>query len=277
MEISPDIWTQIDAVGQWLGGASLLHNIIFCILWLIVGRISAQVTRSAFLKLERLEKIPAQVSHLLSKMCVTVVWFIFLMLALSAMEVDVMSILGAAGVLGVAIGFASQTSLSNVICGIFIISERSIKLGDYISVDGHEGTVESINLLAVQLRQVDNSLIRVPNQNLIQSPVTNITGDAMRRCDLTLGLDYTTDLDLVKATLMELVEKQELFVADPAPAVFFLEFADSTLNVRIGAWCKTEDYHNVRYTFAKQILDTFAAKGISMSFPCRTIYQAKQP
>ncbi len=273
MDISSEFWTKLEAVGQWLGGADTLYNILFFLLWLIVGKFAAQLTRHAFVSLER--RIPAQVCRLLSKICVTLVWFIFLMLALSAIEVDVMSILGAAGVLGVAIGFASQTSLSNLICGIFIISEQRVKLGDYISVGGCEGTVESINLLAVELRQIDNALVRVPNQTLVQSPVINITGSSMRRCDLTLGLDYTSDLDVVKATLLDLVEKEELFLQDPAPVIQFLEFADSTLNVRVGAWCETADYQTVRYEFARNILAAFKAKNISMAFPSRTIYQAK--
>lgn len=274
MDISSECWTKLEAIAQWLGGADTLYNIMFCLLWIIVGKFAAKLTRHAFAKLE--SRIPVQVCRLLSKICVTLVWFIFLMLALSAIDVDVMSILGAAGVLGVAIGFASQTSLSNLICGIFIISEQRVKLGDYISVGGCEGTVESINLLAVELRQIDNALVRVPNQNLVQSPMTNITGSSMRRCDLTLGLDYTSDLDLVKSTLLDLVEKEELFLNTPAPVVQFLEFADSTLNVRVGAWCKTADYQTVRYEFARNILAAFKANNISMAFPTRTVYQANE-
>lgn len=274
--IIAELTKHLESFLRAIGGVSTIYNMVFFIMWLVVGRFATQLIRHAFIKLEKTQRLPIQINQLLRKVCTTLVWFIFLTLALSAINVDVVSILGAAGVLGVAIGFASQTSLSNVICGIFIISERGIKLGDYIKVDGCEGTVESINLMAVQLRQVDNSLIRVPNQNLIQNPVTNITGNSMRRCDMTLGLDYTSDLDLVKSTLMEVVKKQERFLDDPAPAVFFLEFADSTLNVRVGAWCKTEHYHAARYAFAKEILAAFDAKGISMAFPCRTIYQAKQ-
>ncbi|MFI3243632.1 MAG: mechanosensitive ion channel family protein [Akkermansia sp.] len=206
----------------------------------------------------------------------TFIWFIVLMLMLSTIDVDVMSILGAAGVMGVAIGFASQTSLSNVICGIFIVSEQSVKLGDYIRVDGCEGTVESINLLSVHLRQIDNSLIRVPNQNLVQNPMTNITGSKMRRCDFTLGLDYDSDIELAKKVLLDLVEEEKLFLHEPAPVVQFLTFADSTLNVRVGAWCNTSDYQSVRYKFAKNILAAFKANNISMAFPSRTIYQAKE-
>ncbi len=273
MDISSEFWTKLEAIGQWLGGADTMYNVLFFLLWLIAGKFAAQITRHAFVQLEK--RIPVQVCRLLSKISVTMVWFLFLMLALSAIQVDVMSILGAAGVLGVAIGFASQTSLSNLICGIFIISEQRVKLGDYISVGGCEGTVESINLLAVELRQIDNALVRVPNQNLVQSPMINITGSTTRRCDLTLGLDYTTDLDKAKAVLLDLVEKEELFLNDPAPIVHFLEFADSTLNVRVGAWCKTENYATVRFEFARKILAAFKENNISMAFPTRTVYQAK--
>ena len=104
-------------------------------------------------------------------------------LALRAVGVDLISVLGAAGVAGIAIGFAAQTVLSNLISGIFIMSERSIRLGDYITTDSISGTVESVNLLSVTLRQVDNATVRIPCESLVKSPVINITGDALRRCD----------------------------------------------------------------------------------------------
>lgn len=198
----------------------------------------------------------------------------FITLALSAIGVNVMSILGAAGVLGVAIGFASQTSLSNLICGIFIITERSIAIGDYIQVDGCEGTVESINLLSVQLRRIDHSLIRIPNQSLIQNPMTNVTGSKMRRCDLELGLNYASDLDVVKSELLALIQEQPLFMKEPQPSILFLNFGESTLNIRVGAWCKTEDYGRARYEFAQAILSHFREKKIDLAFPTRTVHTA---
>jgi small-conductance mechanosensitive channel len=208
---------------------------------------------------------------LLEKCLLTLLWVFVVVHALRALGVDLISVLGAAGVAGIAIGFAAQTVLSNLISGIFIMSERSIRLGDYVTAGGMSGTVESINLLSVTLRQVDNSTVRIPCETLVKSPVVNMTGDTLRRCDFDLGVDYTCDLEHVRQVILKIIEDQPLLATNPAPAVQFTGFGDSSLNLHIGAWCKTEDYHKARFAFGKAILDAFSRENINIPFPIRTV------
>ncbi|MBR1998254.1 MAG: mechanosensitive ion channel family protein [Akkermansia sp.] len=234
-----------------------------CIITSVIGRV--------FTGLESNQKLPKQVLTLLSRAIRSIIWVLVLVQGLRAVGVDVISILGAAGVLGVAIGFASQTSLSNLISGIFLVSERSFKLGDYISVAGEEGSVESINLLSVYLRRPDNSLVRIPCETLIKSPVTNITGSPRRRIDMDLGVDYSSDLTKVKDVILDVIKQEPELLDSPAPTVMFSGFGDSSLNLHIGAWCKTEVYHGLRYRLATAILERFNKEGINIPFPVRTI------
>ncbi len=267
---------------DWLNDASLWMQeqhtwtkwLVFLFI-LLIGWMASKVVQRLFLTLSSSRAIPPQVISILRPAALTVVWFFALAQALSYIGVNITSIIGAAGVLGVAIGFAAQTSLSNVICGLFIISEKTIKIGDFIRVEDVEGTVESISLLSVQLRRVDNSLIRVPNGTLIQSPVINITGNALRRCDFDIGVEYDSDLLRVREILLEVIEEQPLLANSPAPVVLFSGFADSSLNLHVGAWCKTSDYHDVRYRFAVAILAAFKRHGIGIPYPCRTIFTAE--
>lgn len=270
-----DIMSKFKEVGQWFSQHSIILDIFFACAWVLVGYIVARIVKRLFTHLERIDKIPTQINRFLSKVSCIIVYFIFITLALSAVGVNVVSMLGAAGVLGVAIGFASQASLSNAICGIFIISERNIRLGDYVRIAGVEGTIEAINLMSVKLRQADNSLIRIPNQTIVDTPLTNITGSDKRRCDFDLGLDYTSDLGLVKSTLLEIIAEEKRLLSTPEPAILFLGFGDSTLNVRVGAWCKTSDYAGVRYEFAQRVLEVFSSKGINMAFPTRSVFVQK--
>lgn len=234
-----------------------------CIITSVIGRV--------FTGLESNQKLPKQVLTLLSRTIRSIIWVLVLVQGLRAVGVDVISILGAAGVLGVAIGFASQTSLSNLISGVFLVSERSFKLGDYISVAGEEGSVESINLLSVYLRRPDNSLVRIPCETLIKSPVTNITGSPRRRIDMDLGVDYSSDLTKVKEVILDVIKQEPELLDTPAPTVMFSGFGDSSLNLHIGAWCKTEVYHGLRYRLATAILERFNKEGINIPFPVRTI------
>lgn len=219
-------------------------------------------------------RLPHQVGTLLEKSLLTLLWVFIIVHALRAIGVDLISVLGAAGVAGIAIGFAAQTVLSNLISGIFIMSERSIRLGDYISTGGISGTVESVNLLSVTLRQVDNASVRIPCESLVKEPVVNMTGDTLRRCDFDLGVDYSSDLEHVRQVILKVIEEQPLLATEPAPAVQFVGFGDSSLNLHIGAWCKTADYHQARFAFGKAILDAFAAENINIPFPIRTILKS---
>lgn len=266
-------WENVD----WSNGADVWKFLIsqgwvVFALTLAIGIILSTVLKRLFRPLNR--KLPRQVGLLLEKSVLTLLWVFVIVHALRALGVDLISVLGAAGVAGIAIGFAAQTVLSNLISGIFIMSERSIRLGDFISTGGISGTVESVNLLSVTLRQTDNAAVRIPCESLVKSPVVNITADVLRRCDFELGVDYSSDLEHVRQVILKVIEEQPLLANEPAPAVHFSGFGDSSLNLHIGAWCKTADYHKARFAFGKAILDAFAEEKINIPFPIRTILKS---
>lgn len=244
--------------------------------YILLGWLACMIVKRLFRPLISNKRMPTQLFRVLKKVIRCVIWALVLVQGLRAVGVDVVSILGAAGVMGVAIGFASQTSLSNLISGIFLISERSFKLGDYIKVEGEEGTVDSINLLSIYLRRPDNSLVRVPCETLIKNPVTNVTGSPRRRIDIDLGVDYNSDLTQVKRVIEQIINNDADLLNDPAPIVQFSGFGDSSLNLHIGAWCKTEVYHGLRYKLATDILEAFRKEGINIPFPVRTVMMSKE-
>lgn len=238
-----------------------LSIIIAVILTLIIRKLTRRLP----------ERLPQQLAGFIRKGLYALVWAFALVQGLRAVGVDLISILGAAGVVGVAIGFAAQTTLSNIISGLFIMGERSIRLGDYIRTVGVEGSVEAVNLLSISLRQTDNSLVRIPCESLIKNPVVNVTGDELRRCDFDLGVDYASDLNQVREVILRLVEEEPKLATDPAPVVLFTGFGESSLDLHIGAWCKTSDYHDVRFKFANNLLNEFRRVGINIPFPTRKI------
>lgn len=246
------------------------------VLYIFVGFILARVIRKVFLRLLNKEHMPRQVGRFLSKFIVALIWVMAGVQALRAIGVDLVSILGAAGVAGVAIGFASQTALSNLISGIFLVTERSFLVGDYVRVSGLEGTVESVNLLSIYLRQPDNALIRIPCETIIKNPVVNFTKDELRRSDYDVGVDYSTNLEQVQTVVKEVVSRMEILPKAHPPVIQFLSFADSALTVRIGIWCYANDYHHSRYAFAKALSDAFRAAGISIPFPIRDVRLTKE-
>jgi small-conductance mechanosensitive channel len=182
------------------------------------------------------------------------------------------ALLGAAGVVGIAIGFASQTSVSNIISGLFLISEKPFAVGDIINVGDTTGTVLSIDLLSVKLKQFDNCFVRIPNEMLIKTQVTNKTRFPIRRLDINIGVAYKEDVTMVRRVLLDVAMKTPYCLDEPEPEVRFVNFGDSALEFLFVIWCVKEDYLKLQTSIMQMIKERFDADGIEIPFPHRTLY-----
>ncbi len=197
---------------------------------------------------------------------------LFVASALSELGFSLGVLLGAAGVLSVAIGFASQTSASNLISGLFLIGERPFGIGDIITVGTTTGEVLSIDLLSVKLRTFDNLYVRIPNETLIKSEVTTLTRFPIRRFDLKVGVAYKEDIKHVREVLMRVAENNPLCLDEPKPLFIFTGFGDSSLDIQFSIWSKRENFLELRNTMQEQVKVAFDEAGIEIPFPHRTIY-----
>jgi small-conductance mechanosensitive channel len=182
------------------------------------------------------------------------------------------ALLGAAGVVGIAVGFASQTSVSNLISGIFLISEKPFAVGDLIRIGGLTGVVQSIDLLSVKMRTLDNLFVRIPNQKLLNEEVTNITYFPIRRMDLNIGVAYKEDVTRVRDVLKQIADQNPLVLDEPEPLFLFRDFGDSALQLLFGVWFEKTQYLAVRNSLMVAIKERFDQEGIEIPFPHRTIY-----
>lgn len=180
-------------------------------------------------------------------------------------------LLGAAGVLSVAIGFASQTSASNLISGLFLIGEKPFQLGDVIKVGNTTGEVLSIDLLSVKLRTFDNLFVRIPNESLIKTEMTNLTRFPIRRFDLQVGVAYKENISQVRKVLLEVADNNPLSLDEPAPLFVFNGFADSSLSIQFSVWTKRENFRDLRNSLQEEVKMAFDKAGIEIPFPQRTI------
>ena len=183
-----------------------------------------------------------------------------------------MAVLGAAGIAGIVIGFASQTSISNIISGIFLISEQPFQVGDLIKVGETKGVVLSIDLLSIKLRTFDNQLVRIPNENLIKNELANITRFPIRRLDIEIGVAYKEDVGRIQKVLKDIAEKNTYCLDEPEPLILFKNFGDSALEFLFAVWCVKGDFLILRQQIMQQIKERFDAEGIEIPFPHRTLY-----
>lgn len=180
-------------------------------------------------------------------------------------------ILGAAGVVGIALGFASQTSVSNVISGLFLIAERPFEVDDLIQVGTTTGRVISIDTLSIKLRTFDNRFVRIPNETIVKSEVTTITRFPIRRLDLNVGIAYREDVARVRALLLEIAGSEPMALMEPAPVVFIDGFGESSVNLRLGVWVVQAKYLNLKISLQEAIKARFDREGVQIPFPQRTL------
>ncbi len=201
---------------------------------------------------------------------------LFFASALNEMGFSLGVLLGAAGVLTVAIGFASQTSASNLISGLFLVGEKPFQLGDIIRVGDTTGEVLSIDLLSVKLRTFDNLFVRIPNESLIKTEMTNLTRFPIRRFDLQIGVAYRENISRVREVLMQVADNNPLCLDEPTPLFFFNGFGDSSLDLQFSVWTKRENFRDLRNTLQEDIKVAFDAEGIEIPFPHRTLYTGSE-
>lgn len=199
-----------------------------------------------------------------------------LLAALRELGFDLSVLVGAAGILTVAVGFASQTSASNIISGLFLIGERPFELGDFVTVGTTEGEVTSIDLLSVKLRTPDNLLVRIPNETLLKSEIVNQTRYAIRRFDLRLGVAYHSDLDAVKEVLLQAAADDPRVLDEPAPWFVFEGFGESSLDIRLSVWATNQAFFEWRNDFRLRARRALVKADVDIPFPHRTLYAGPQ-
>jgi len=200
---------------------------------------------------------------------------IFIMWALYELGFSLGVLLGAAGILTVAIGFASQTSMSNLISGLFLIGEKPFEIGDIIKVDQTVGEVLSIDLLSIKLRTFDNTYVRIPNETIIKTQVSTLTKFPIRRVDLQLGVAYKEDISRVQEVLFEVADKNPLSLEEPPPLFIVEGFGDSAVNIQFSVWVRREEYLSIKNQMQIDIKAAFDREGIEIPFPHRTLYPGR--
>ncbi len=185
---------------------------------------------------------------------------------LSTFGVNLKAIWGAAGIAGVAIGFAAQTSMSNLISGLFVLTEGAIHIGDVIIIDGVTGIVDEVKLLSVRMHTFDNQMVRIPNSTIINNNLTNNSYHKVRRITISVSIDYSTDMNKALEVLSKAPSLCPTVLTNPAPTVWFDGFGDSGINMTVAAWFKPSDFLKTKNDLFVSIKKVFDDNGIEIPF-----------
>lgn len=240
-------------------------------LLLIVGYIVARALSNLILRLN-LANITPHSQTLIKRGVFYLVMGLMVVSALKQLGFDLGVLLGAAGILTVAIGFASQTSASNLISGLFLMMERPFSIGDVIRVEQTVGEVISIDLLSVKIRTFENLYVRVPNESMIKTQVTTLTRFPIRRADLMVGIAYKEDIERVKTVLNAVADKNPLCLTEPVPLFIILGFGTSSIDLQFSVWAKRENFLKLKNSIYQEIKEAFDENNIEIPFPHMSLY-----
>lgn len=249
-----------------------LSSIIRLLVWLLVG-LPGLFSLSRWLRRSFTRRYSPQHGLIISKAVLYVGLVIIAFSVLNELGFKISHLLTAAGIVGLAIGFASQTSVSNIISGLFLLLEQPFVVDDIITVGGLTGQVLSIDMLSIKLRTFDNKFVRIPNETIIKSEVTNITRFPIRRLDVMVGVAYKEDIARVRKILLDIAYKNPLCLQEPEPLVIFSGFGSSSIDLQFSVWAARADWLKLKNTIQEEIKARFDAEGIEIPFPHLSIYR----
>jgi len=206
---------------------------------------------------------------LLSRIARGLVFMLFLIMALQNLGVELLPLIAGLGVAGAGIALAMQGVLSNVAAGLSIIFTKPYRVGEYISITGEEGRVETITLFNTVLSHTDRSLVVIPNRKIAGEILHNF--GRIRQLDVSVGVAYDTDLNAALGVIHDIVHANERILKDPAPAISVRKLADSSIEIGVRPWTAIADYGPAQSELNKAIVEVFRTRDIVIPFPQREV------
>jgi small conductance mechanosensitive channel len=198
--------------------------------------------------------------------------FLGFLLALSTVGISIAPFLAAFGVIGFVVGFALQETMSNFAAGVMILLYQPFDIGDVVSAGGVTGKINGLSLVNTTFLTGDNQTILVPNGKIWGNTITNTTANDTRRVDLTASISYEDSIEQAEKVLRKLCTDHPLVLAEPETVVRVGNLGDSSVDLQVRPWAKTEDFWTVHFDLLRGIKDTLDREGISMPYPQRALH-----
>jgi small-conductance mechanosensitive channel len=255
----------IDRLNQWSTVfrdgplARVLIVLVFVMIGYVVGKLASRAVARGLSR----QLAPHQ-AMLARRLMFYLVMTLSILTGFNEAGINLSVLIGAAGVLSVAVGFASQTTMSNMISGVFILIERPFMIGDIIKIGATTGEVSMVGLLSTTLKTPDNQTVRVPNETLMKAEITNTTRFQLRRVDLAIGISYKAPIAKAHDLIKSAIRRVEGVQSTPEPQVLFKSFGDLSMNISADFWVDKNHMGRVTLLVAEAIKDTLAQNGIEI-------------
>lgn len=236
----------------------------FYVGWLVLGRVIAESMQRAHLD----PSIRQLVDNLFSVLLVA----FGAVTVLAQFGFDVLSIVAGLGIVGIAVGFAAQSTLSNFIAGVTLLIERPFRIGDWVTINGQDGKVVKIALRTTWLRTRDNIFTMIPNDSVASSEIVNFSTEGAIRLNIPVGIAYKENAQAAREVIMPILEQHSevLQRSDMMPRVLLSNLGDSSIDLTVQAWIGPDNLDvqpTIKAELLEQIKDALDHAGIEIPFP----------
>lgn len=247
--------------------SELLWFMIIIILAVIIAKIIT-LNLARFLK----NRVSKNDLNLISKAAYWLIFSIGFLLALPYLDVDLSGLFVAGGVVGIIIGFAAQSVFANLISGIFLIFEQPLKFGDNVLIEDTLIVVEDIRIFSTIGRTFEGIYVRIPNEKIFTTTITNYVANTARRFEYNVGIRYQDDAARAIEIIEDLIEKEPFCLKNPGPSVYVDELASDGVIIKTRIWAPSGVWWDIRTTMLWKIKCAIEAEGMEIPFPQRTIW-----
>lgn len=259
----------LDTLGKRLldGVINLGKTLLIAFLIYFIGKKLIQWILKLTKKFMQKTNMDEGVSKFIVSLLRAILYGILFICVIGKLGIPTSSFIALIGSAGVTIGLALQGSLSNFAGGILILLLKPFRVGDYIIVNGLEGNVVGIDIFYTKLLTGDNRFVVIPNGTLSNSDLINVTNEPVRRLDLLIDVDYSSNIKQVKEVLNRIALNSEYVIEEEYQTdVFVNSFEASSIQMGYRVWVKTEDYFKAKWALLEEIKETFDKENISIPF-----------
>jgi small conductance mechanosensitive channel len=245
-----------------------LMQLIVAIAIIVVGWFVIRIAKAILSGTLKKTKLPPLAVDLLTRVLGVFLWVVIILFAVGALSFDTSAVvLGLSAVIALVLGWGLQDTFNNFAAGIWLAVIKPFDKNDYVEVAGQAGNVRAVGIMSTEMITPDNKFVIISNRNVWGSTMINYTRMPIRRVDVGVGTSYGGDLDKALEIAMNLMNSHPLVLGDPGPAAVVTELGDSSVNIVMRAWTKTEDFWTVKGDLTKGIFDEYNKAGIEIPFP----------
>jgi len=246
-------------------------ELLYIVLVVLLAAVVAKAV-TLYLRKTLTDKIKLSQLDILLKGVNYVILIITALIVVPFFNISLSGLLVAGGFASIVIGIASQSVLGNLISGVFLILERPISIGDNINIGNVSGNVTDINIFSTIVKTYDGVYVRIPNENVFTSEITNYVAHEARRFEYVIGIPYDDDANEAIRIIREVVWSHPFALKDPSPSIYVDELADSSVNIKVRIWAPATEWWDVRTDLLWKIKTELSKNGIEMPFPQQVVW-----